>query len=140
MRQAVHEGRPIPTQIEAKDLDDEKLLKPVLEDDALIVCLDDLPPPAAAAANGAEKGGEEVDSLLKRNSELQAELEQLSKQFANYRLTVEKTLDERWQADDEPEDAPTTKNGKRKDEYYFESYAHNGMPAPLTWLGRASNH
>lgn len=101
----------------------------MLEDDALIVCLDDLPPPAAA--NGADKGGEEVDSLLKRNSELQAELEQLSKQFANYRLTVEKTLDERWQADDEPEDAPTTttKNGKRKDEYYFESYAHNGMPS-----------
>lgn len=94
----------------------------------MIVCLDDLPPPAAA--NGADKGGEEVDSLLKRNSELQAELEQLSKQFANYRLTVEKTLDERWQADDEPEDAPTTtKNGKRKDEYYFESYARNGMPS-----------
>ncbi|KAK1832104.1 S-adenosyl-L-methionine-dependent methyltransferase [Podospora conica] len=127
VRQAVHEGKPVPTQIEAKDLDDEKLLKPVLEDDALIVCLDDLPPPAAATAAPAN-GGEEVDSLLKRNSELQAELEQLSKQFANYRLTVEKTLDERWQADDEPEDAPGTKDGgKKKDEYYFESYAHNDI-------------
>jgi type I protein arginine methyltransferase len=136
VRQRVHESKAVPGEISAQDLEDEGLLKPVLDDDALILCLDDLPQAGDVAAE-EKKEAPQVDVLLRKNAELQAELEQLAKQFTNYRLAVQKTLDQRWQADEEPDDAAPAKNGtveaegsaKKKDEssYYFESYAHNDI-------------
>ncbi|KAK0651323.1 S-adenosyl-L-methionine-dependent methyltransferase [Cercophora newfieldiana] len=150
VRQRVHEGKAVPGDITAADLEDDSLLKPVLEDDALILCLDDLPEAGAAAAetdkdkvsSAAVADAPQVDALLQKNAQLQAELEQLAKQFTNYRLAVQKTLDQRWQADEEPEDAPSSSSkggkggkveaegsAKKKDDssYYFESYAHNDI-------------
>ncbi|KAK3315249.1 S-adenosyl-L-methionine-dependent methyltransferase [Apodospora peruviana] len=153
IRQKVHEGATLPEEITAADLEDDRYLKPVLDDDALILCLDDLPEagkPAAAAvpelsqflsnagANGAKTADAPmVDSLLLKNAELQAELEQLSKQFSNYRLAVQQTLDQRWQADEDTgdtkpsasSDSKDSKDEKPKDDsaYYFESYAHNDI-------------
>lgn len=139
----MHEGKEVPSDISTADLEDESLLKPVLDDDALILCLDDLPEAGAATEIGTAEAkakvpaeAPQVDALLQKNAELQAELEQLAKQFTNYRLAVQTTLDKRWQADEEPEDAPSTAKGGvkaegdgKKDEssYYFESYAHNDI-------------
>ncbi|KAK3952962.1 S-adenosyl-L-methionine-dependent methyltransferase [Pseudoneurospora amorphoporcata] len=150
IRSKVHEGAAIPTEINAADLEDDKYLKPVLDDDALILCLDDLPESsgadAEASAAGAEKGADApVDELIQKNAELQAQLEQLSKQFSNYRLAVQQTLDQRWQADDDDKcaaskgkaaapaaapsgpapEGPAAKDGAS--DYYFESYAHNDI-------------
>jgi type I protein arginine methyltransferase len=142
----VHEGVALPEQISAEDIQDDRFLKPVLDDDALILCLDDLPEVSSAAATQAQglpQGGADaglVDSLLQKNADLQAELDQLAKQFNNYRLAVQQTLDQRWGDDDEgpgPADKAgasssgsaggnTGKESKDGYEYYFESYAHNG--------------
>ncbi|KAK4209333.1 S-adenosyl-L-methionine-dependent methyltransferase [Rhypophila decipiens] len=150
IRQKVHEGAALPADITKADLDDDRYLKPVLDDDALILCLDDLPEPKSAAASGpgtsttagesTTADGPQVDLLLQKNAALQAELEQLTKQFSNYRLAVQQTLDQRWQADEDSGDAPTPgsssasksppgKDEKPKDDsaYYFESYAHNDI-------------
>jgi protein arginine N-methyltransferase 3 len=136
----------LPQEITADHLADDSLLIPVLADDALIFCLDELPEPAPGQAQ--EKGkategqtagngeGPAVDELLQKNAQLQAELEQLTKQFTNYRLAVEQTLDKRWGVDEEGESSstaaapaePKEQKKEQKDEsaYYFESYAHNG--------------
>ena len=142
----MHEGAAIPAEITQADLEDDRYLKPVLDDDALILCLDDLPEAsqegaaqAGASSSSAATGGEPaVDDLLKKNAELQVQLEQLAKQFTNYRLAVQQTLDQRWQADDEMTDAqakkaaeaaaPTAAPANKEDpDYYFESYAHNDI-------------
>lgn len=138
MRGAAKEGAALPGLITAEMLADDKLLKPVLEDDALIFSLDELPAPAATDGEGLK-----VDELRRENAQLQAEMEQLAKQFSNYRLTVEQTLDKRWGVDEEAEKAESAKAaaekaaaaGEKKDgkedkadesTYYFESYAYNG--------------
>ncbi|KAK0706655.1 S-adenosyl-L-methionine-dependent methyltransferase [Lasiosphaeria miniovina] len=139
IRQRVHEGIAVSgADITAADLDDDGYLKPVLDDDALILCLDDLPEPAGTAAAADAPHGDGVDGLLQKNAELQAQLEQLAKQFSSYRLAVQQTLDQRW------EDAPAGTESKGKEaakpagedagvvakdesEYYFESYAHNDI-------------
>ncbi|KAK4040558.1 S-adenosyl-L-methionine-dependent methyltransferase [Parachaetomium inaequale] len=143
VRGSVKEGAALPEQITAGHLADDKLLIPVLEDDALIFCLDDLPQPKKAGQQGAgaetaketQAGGEGpvVDELLQKNARLQAELEQLAQQFTNYRLAVEQTLDKRWGVDEESDKAEASSKAaatpapKKKDDsaYYFESYDHN---------------
>lgn len=142
VRRSVKEGTALPAEITAAQLADDKLLIPVLEDDALIFCLDELPE-AGAARKG--EGGAQVDELLQKNAQLQAEIEQLSKQFSNYRLTVEQTLDKRWGADEESEKKDGEKkavDGEKKEggregwidnsAYYFESYANNGESIPFS--------
>lgn len=131
----------MPGEITAGHLADDKLLIPVLEDDALIFCLDELPEqqPESADQGKAVGNGEGlvVDELLQKNAQLQTELEQLAKQFTNYRLAVEQTLDKRWGMEEEDGEkagssktaAPAAAEKKpQKDEsaYYFESYAYNG--------------
>lgn len=146
VRQKVHEGAHLPKEITKEDLEDDKYLKPVLDDDAFIICLDDLPDPSPAAAGKAAAPAGDAEDLRTKNSELQAELDKLARQFADYRLAVQQTLDQRWGEDDAP--APGAAAGassssggaaaaksadgaveKPKDDskYYWESYAHNGM-------------
>ncbi|KAK4119988.1 S-adenosyl-L-methionine-dependent methyltransferase [Parathielavia appendiculata] len=149
IRRGVKEGTALPQEITAEHLADDSLLIPVLADDALIFCLDELPErtsgqaqekgQAAEVQNSASGGGPVVDELLQKNAQLQAELEQLAKQFTNYRLAVEQTLDKRWGVDDEGEACKTAapvapaeqqkKKEEEKDEsaYYFESYAHTDI-------------
>lgn len=149
VRQRVHEGSALPEEITEKHLEDDGLLKPVLDDDALILCLDDLPEPSAPAgeAKQAELSG---DALLQRNAELQNELEALAKQFNSYRLAVQQTLDTRWAEGDADAGAGATPDGpsgsakavgeasssgaaKSDNDYsesYFASYARNGKIVP----------
>lgn len=110
---------------------------PVLPDDALIMCLDDLPSSSdvtdgkGKAAEGASTT-ETAGDAASKSASLQAQLDELNKQFANYRLAVEQTLDKRWHADDDDSSSRSSASSKKekKDEsaYYWESYAHNGMP------------
>ncbi|KAJ4307093.1 Ribosomal protein arginine N-methyltransferase rmt3 [Collariella sp. IMI 366227] len=143
VRQSAKEGTPLPKEITAEHLADDKLFIPVLDDDALIFCLDELPAQGeekgktAEAPAAASNGEGPVDELLQKNAKLQAELEQLAKQFSSYRMAVEQTLDKRWgvEEDEKAESAkkaaaPAAEEKKpEKDEsaYYFESYAHNDI-------------
>jgi protein arginine N-methyltransferase 3 len=151
----VHEGLLVSEDISFPDIDDDAYLKPVLDDDAVIIGLFDLPellPPDAHLST--QSGGNEtlVNDLLKRNTELQEELASVMLQYENYRATVSKTLDDRWgdagAADDNDKKAgpsgtgEVAGNGKANDvalikeddsKYYWESYAGVGeyfLPVP----------
>jgi hypothetical protein len=116
VRDHVQNGLPLPKDISAKDLEDEKYLRPVLENDALIFSLDEV---LETINTDQDKDG----NLAARNKELEEELEKLRDQFASYRLTVQETLDKRW--GDDTETTPTEK--KDDSAYYFESYAAHGI-------------
>ncbi|CAJ2511026.1 Uu.00g066510.m01.CDS01 [Anthostomella pinea] len=112
IRQRAHEGLPVSEDISSSDLDHEQYLKPVLDDDAVIIGLFDLPeltPPDAQVGGGGGENEALVNDLLKRNSELQEELARVSAQYENYRATVSQTLDERW--GDVAEPAESSKAG-----------------------------
>lgn len=146
VRSTVKGGKSLPDQITEADFQDDKFLMPVLPDDALIMCLDDLPS-SSDVADGKGKAVEDaskaetVGDAASKNASLQAQLDELNKQFANYRLAVEQTLDKRWHADDDDSSSRSSASSKKdkKDEsaYYWESYAHNGrlIACPLG-LGR----
>ncbi|KAI0831622.1 S-adenosyl-L-methionine-dependent methyltransferase [Hypoxylon sp. FL0890] len=134
IRQRVHEGLPVTEDISWLEIDQEQYLKPVLDDDAVILGLFDLPDlkPAEAQGNSGDNAAL-VDDLLKRNTELQEELARVKAQFDSYRVAVQQTLDERWGDADQAEAesaAAAAKAGKDKEvekkddsKYYWESYA-----------------
>ncbi|KAJ8112148.1 hypothetical protein ONZ43_g5457 [Nemania bipapillata] len=139
IRQRVHEGLPVNENITLADIDDDAYLKPVLDDDAVIIGLYDLPelpvPDAILSAQSSDTAAL-VNDLLKRNTELQEQLASVMLQHENYRAAVSKTLDERWGetgADDNAGKADgVAGKGKGKDgveekedesKYYWESYA-----------------
>ena len=120
-----------------------------MEDDALLIGLDDViggTPDEDATTNGHGEGAVtvasgKVDGTLSRVTELEGELQKLQSQFLEYRETVKKTLDDRW---NEKEDSLLTQsngigssgpaaeasgtNVKRDDDsHYFTSYSYNGM-------------
>jgi hypothetical protein len=130
------------------DFQDDRFLKPVLEDDALIMALDELPsydrqsPPADAPSHlfGSPNDSGHHAEIQKRNAELEGQVEALKRQFASYRQAVEQTLDKRW--GDDASDAsgasvPVRTSGRdqgwhvKEKDYYYDSYAHNGEPRPL---------
>jgi protein arginine N-methyltransferase 3 len=103
------------------------------------MCLDDLPESSTSVAE-SKQPEVSAEDMIKRNSELQTELEALAKQFNNYRLAVQQTLDTRWGEDDietpnkaqagsskAQETKESGKDGNDYSESYFASYARNGM-------------
>ncbi|KAI0137458.1 HNRNP arginine N-methyltransferase [Xylariales sp. AK1849] len=137
IRHRVHEGLPVSEDISRSDIDQDQYLKPVLDDDAVLIGLDDLPdvdPEGIPAAQGQDASL--VDDLLKRNTELQQEIARVTAQFDQYRVTVSETLDRRWGDVDAAEaEAKATGIGKGKagdkpedaSKYYWESYAGNDI-------------
>jgi protein arginine N-methyltransferase 3 len=134
----VHEGLPVSEDISLSDINDDAYLKPVLDDDAVIIGLFDLPdlpaPDAILAAQSSDNAAL-VSDLLKRNTELQEELARVALQYENYRATVSRTLDERWGDAGAPGTGEAAGKGKGKDDieekedeskYYWESYAGVG--------------
>ena len=112
--------------ISAQDFEDQKYLHPALEDDALLFNLDDLPEPSQGA-----NGDDGSSSLIARIAELEEELKKTQSQFTDYRDTVKKTLDDRW--NDKSAAGPSkssdgdVKEVKRDDDsHYFSSYSYNG--------------
>lgn len=136
----MRDGKKLPEQISPEDIqDDEKLLLPVLPNDAFIMSLDDLPASSGAAegsnsvaADEATQGKSAAD-IESNTAALQATIEDLTRQFANYRFAVEQTLDKRWHADDEPSQSSSGPEKENKDEsqLYWESYASHGMLQPI---------
>jgi protein arginine N-methyltransferase 3 len=131
IRSQVHSGNPISSStISREAFEDEKFLKPVLEDDALLFSLDDLPEVTTGTGEGNEVA---TDSghLVARVSELEEELRRIQSQFDDYRVTVTQTLDERWKdksTNGLSGSATTEKEEKRDDDsHYFSSYSYNGQ-------------
>ncbi|KAI1428448.1 S-adenosyl-L-methionine-dependent methyltransferase [Xylaria sp. FL1777] len=139
IRQRVHEGLPVSENISLADIDDDAYLKPVLDDDAVIIGLFDLPELSVPGAILSAQSGDNaalVNDLLRRNTELQEQLASVMLQHENYRAAVSKTLDERWAETGADDNAKKTgevgSKGNAKDEvddkedeskYYWESYA-----------------
>ncbi|KAI9871839.1 MAG: hypothetical protein M1830_002393, partial [Pleopsidium flavum] len=126
--------------------EDDKYLKPVLEDDALLFGLDDViggPSNGATAVNGHGNGnatdGSDIGPLS-RVVELEEELQRLQSQFLEYRETVRETLDDRWNDKDSllsshpnhvASSAPIINGAsgapapRDDDSHYFTSYSYN---------------
>lgn len=127
IRGQVSQKQPLPHEISTADFSDDVYLKPVLADDAFIFSLDDILE-TEQDSTAIERSS---DDIIARNKDLEAELEAVRSQFANYRLAVEETLDRRW--GDEKE-STSTKPDRKSDQpdYYFESYAQHGVCLSLT--------
>lgn len=111
------------------DIEDQKYLHPVLEDDALLFNLDDLPEPSQA------EGDDGSSNLIARIAELEEELKKTQSQFTDYRDTVKKTLDERWNdkstaGPSKSSDEPAKVEKRDDDSHYFSSYSYNGKDHP----------
>lgn len=139
IRRETKGGRSVSSNISLSDFESEEYLKPVMEDDALLFNLDDLPEIMSEqmTANVDSEGIDRI-KLLTRIAELEEELRKTQSQFSHYRSTVMKTLDDRWK--DQPLGAdPNTSNGEGKgeksddDSYYFSSYSYNGR-SPCQFL------
>jgi protein arginine N-methyltransferase 3 len=131
LRSQVHSGKPIPSDLTRKEFDDEKYLKPVLEDDAVLFTLDDLPEvdeiPYEADAQDKGKGVEkDSGSLIARVSELEEELRRVHTQFSDYRDTVKTTLDKKWNEAGQSGSAVPKEEKRDDDSHYFSSYSYNG--------------
>jgi protein arginine N-methyltransferase 3 len=151
IRSEVKEGNLKPQVSSRAVFEDDRYLKPVLEGDALLIGLDDVlgeTEDENASTNGPGDGAVTdgiVDGTLSRISELEGELQKLQSQFLEYRETVKKTLDDRW--NDKEDTLQTTANGvvlsaaadgapgpsaKRDDDsHYFTSYSYNGTNTSL---------
>ncbi|CAH0043952.1 unnamed protein product [Clonostachys solani] len=121
VRYQVQQGQSLPAEITLAELEHERYLKPVLENDALLFSLDDVLE-ADQSEDNSSLGAASANALLTRNKELEEELEAIRNQFTNYRLAVEQTLDRRWGDDEEPKPGAAAPK-KDNSEYYFESYA-----------------
>ncbi|EEY15373.1 S-adenosylmethionine-dependent methyltransferase superfamily domain-containing protein [Verticillium alfalfae VaMs.102] len=125
IRQRVLDGVSLPVPIRLEDIDHDQYLKPVVEDDALIMSLDELHVDdhvEPLSKEGSVLAGEvpSTQSLLASKSELERELAAVKAQFANYRTAVEQTLDHRWGDDTDPGPAAPPRD---QSQYYWESLA-----------------
>lgn len=99
------------------------------------MCLDDLPSAQDDDGKGkaaAESNSTATEEFSSKEAALQAELEEVTRQFANYRLAVEQTLDKRWHAEDDDSSSTSSKpekGGEKEDssQSYWEGYANHGM-------------
>jgi protein arginine N-methyltransferase 3 len=108
---------------------DDKYLQPVLEDDALLFCLDELVEPETQTTQSQERQPEPgiVDSNSKIQ-ELEQRLAQIQSEHAEYRKRVEEILEKRWE-ENEPASQKTVEDAKAgldKDKDYFDSYSYSG--------------
>lgn len=126
VRTEVKNGNNAPDVSSKSKFEDDTYLKPVLEDDALLYSLDDL---AEEQAEETTPGGE----TSRQVNELQEKLEQLQTQFSEYRLAVQKSMDDQLSKEDQQlaENTPkpsthTVDRLQEADDGYFVSYAYNG--------------
>lgn len=125
IRSLAKENQPVPEVIRPADFDDDKYLKPVLENDAVLFSLDEILDEISYEPNASNSEIKTPGQLADHNKELEAELANIKEQFAGYRLAVEHTLDKRW-GDDTDLQQSSAAVKKDNSNYYFESYATNG--------------
>ena len=126
VRTEVKNGNNTPDVSSKSKFEDEVYLKPVLEDDALLYSLDDLTEEQVEHAVPAAETNRQV-------LELQENLERLQTQFSEYRLAVQKSMDDQLSKEDdklaESNPQPSAKAVDRlqdAEDGYFVSYAYNG--------------
>lgn len=134
VRSEVKAGKKTPDVSSRSKFEDDAYLKPVLEDDALLYSLDDITEEQSQDATP----GSDAD---RRVLELQEELEQLQTQFSEYRLAVQKSMEDQLTKEDEKlEPGVSAKKGPAKDKIqeadadYFSSYSYNGVFKHGTFL------
>jgi protein arginine N-methyltransferase 3 len=133
IRSEIKSGRPVSSNISLMDFEAEEFLKPVLEDDALLFNLGDLPEVGLGqkSVNLDYAGVNGTTRLLTRVAELEEELQKTQSQFSDYRSTVIQTLDERWKDSSVGTDSNISNGVKEEkcddDSHYFSSYSYNGM-------------
>ncbi|KAL2069731.1 hypothetical protein VTL71DRAFT_14410 [Oculimacula yallundae] len=131
IRSQVHSGQKVSPDVSKADFEDDKFLKPVLEDDALLFSLDELPEVTEELQNtDSDKGkavGGDAEPLTARVIELEEDLRRIQLQFDNYRSTVSQTLDERWNASGSSKSAEEKEEKRDDDSHYFSSYSYNDI-------------
>jgi hypothetical protein len=132
VRQHTHAGQSLPETISAEHLQDDGLLQPVIEDDGFIIELDDVL--AEVTVSDPAPDADNEGDLAASNKQLKAALAEMEERFANYRLTVEETLNRRWGYNPDPSDNDEAKVDKSPwsglDNGYWESYAGRGKRWP----------
>lgn len=131
IRNQVQKQQTLPGTLTLADFEDDGYFKPVLQNDALIMSLDEILDSDLVKvdiAPGQAGASTSQDELLAQKQALEAELEAVRTQFSNYRVAVEETLDRRW-GEDVEQNLPKAKTGAGEDRgnYYFESYGYNGQ-------------
>lgn len=125
IRSTVRNGQTTLLDVAKADFEDDKFMMPVLQDDALLFNLDDLPP---AGKQGDEPVADDRN-LLARVAELEEELRKTQFQFEDYRSVVKKTLTDRWNDNSTDQNSAHPKPAAEKrddDSHYFTSYSYNG--------------
>ena len=110
---------------------DDKYLQPVLEDDALLYSLDDI--------SGEQEDGEPMVDSATQIRNLEAELDQMRGEFAEYKLMVQRAMNKSLKTEGGDDMSPSTpaasaSTGKatistgheRAENDYFSSYSFNG--------------
>jgi protein arginine N-methyltransferase 3 len=106
VRSEVKAGNTTPDVSSKDKFEDEAYLKPVLEDDALLYSLDDIEDEESATAGNTE--------AERRVTELQEDLERLQSQFTEYRMAVQKSMEEQLSKEDEKlGSSPSGPSGKK---------------------------
>ncbi len=134
IRSEIKSGRSVSSNVSLMNFEAEEFLKPVLEDDALLFSLGDLPEMVLRQeiAQLDNTGADGSIRLLTRIAELEEELRKTQSLFSDYRSTVMQTLDERWKdssmgADSIVSNGVTREEKRDDDSHYFSSYSYNGM-------------
>lgn len=120
VRSEVKTGNGKPEVTSRALFEDDKYLKPVLEDDALLYSLDDIFEDEPTADNNASDASVE---------DLRQQLAQLSSQFQAYREEVQRTLLEDLESakPSQPTESPSKPKMSHVDEGYFDSYSYNSI-------------
>ena len=130
IRTHIKAGITTPDVSSKEKFDGDVYLKPVLEDDALLYSLGDIEDEDAETSGGSD--------AERRVIELQEDLERLQNQFSEYRLAVQRSMEEQLSEEDSKLSAsssgPSTKAVNKIEEAesdYFSSYSYNGIYKPI---------
>lgn len=137
IRSEVQHGNEAPELSSREPFQDERFLKPFLEQDPLLYSLDDIFGPldhiVPAVTNGLTEESSRTENIARdRIAELEAELCLLRKQFSAYRETIDQTLENRWNNGESSKADSVYSYGGMKtvprddDTHYFSSYSSNG--------------
>lgn len=148
IRSEVKRGNITPDLSSKSAFEDDQYLRPVLEDDVLLYSLEDMMGSfekiELPVTNGTYREitsaiydeDERVSVAVKRVMELQKEVEENRIQFLEYKNTVDKALETRWNNSEDnivkatTESANKMTNARENDDYYFHSYSSNGWFSP----------
>ncbi|EFQ97858.1 HNRNP arginine N-methyltransferase [Nannizzia gypsea CBS 118893] len=129
IRSEVKNGNTKPDVSSAALFEDEKYLKPVLEDDALLYSLDDI---ADLTVGEQQEVTEKLEKMTDpaRIKELENELSNLRGEFAEYKQMVQKALNQSIEDESESSskvDRSSSRSFQEAEKTYFTSYAYNAI-------------